>query len=144
MVQIGDGALISGIARWVKAHSPETRIIGVCASGAPAMKQSIDAGRPIKGGPPTTIAGGLAISAPIAASLERVRALVDEVVLVDDNDIRAAMELIADTLGVLVEPSGAAGIAAVRRHNMPGERIAVVLTGGWQRPDWIKAVTLYD
>ena len=142
VVQIGDGALISGIARWLKAHSPETRIIGVCASGAPAMKQSIDAGRPIKGGPPTTIAGGLAISAPIAASLERVRALVDEVVLVDDNDIRAAMELIADTLGVLVEPSGAAGVAAVRRHNVSGERIAVVLTGGWQRPDWARTAGL--
>ena len=51
---------------------------GVCASGAPAMKLSLDAGRPIRSDPTTTIAGGLAISAPIAASFERVRALVDE------------------------------------------------------------------
>jgi threonine dehydratase len=140
VVQVGDGALISGIARWVKAHSPDTRIVGVCASGAPAMKLSIDAGRPIRGDPPTTIAGGLAISTPIAASFARVRALVDEIVLVEDDEIRAAMALIADTIGVLVEPSGAAGVAAVRRHTVPGERVAVVLTGAWQRPEWAKTV----
>jgi threonine dehydratase len=99
------------------------------------MKLSIDADRPIRSDPPTTIAGGLAIRETSAASFERVRALVDEVVLVTDDDIRAAMALIADTIGVLVEPSGAAGVAAVRRHSVPGERIAVVLTGSWQRPD---------
>ena len=136
VVQVGDGALISGIARWLKAQSPNTHVVGVCASGAPAMKLSIDAGRPIRSDPPTTIAGGLAISEPIAASFERVRALVDDVVLVDDDDIRAAMALIADTIGVLVEPSGAAGVAAVQRHSLPGERIAVVLTGAAERPDW--------
>jgi threonine dehydratase len=140
VVQVGDGALISGIARWLQAQSPDTRIVGVCASGAPAMKLSIDADRPIRSDPPTTIAGGLAIREPIAASFERVRALVDEVVLVDDDDIRAAMTLIADSIGVLVEPSGAAGVAALRRHSVPGERIAVVLTGAWQRPDWTATV----
>ena len=46
------------------------------------------------------------------------------------------MALIADTLGVLVEPSGAAGVAAVQRHSVPGERIAVLLTGAAERPDW--------
>jgi threonine dehydratase len=136
VVQIGDGALISGIARWLKAQSPNTHVVGVCASGAPAMKLSIDAGRPVRSDPPTTIAGGLAISEPIAASFERLRALVDDVVLVDDDDIRAAMTLIADTVGVLVEPSGAAGVAAVQRHSLPGERIAVLLTGASDRPDW--------
>jgi threonine dehydratase len=136
VVQVGDGALISGIARWLKAHSPKTYVVGVCASGAPAMKLSIDAGRPIRSDPPRTIAGGLAITEPVAASFERLRALVDDVLLVDDHDIRAAMALIADTIGVLVEPSGAAGVAAVQRHSVPGERIAVVLTGASERPDW--------
>jgi threonine dehydratase len=135
VVQVGDGALISGIARWVKSQSPETRVVGVCASGAPAMRQSIDAGRPVRSDA-KTIAGGLAISEPITASLERVKALVDDVVLVDDDEIRTAMLLIADTIGVLVEPSGAAGVAAVQTHTIPGERIAVVLTGAWDRSDW--------
>lgn len=140
VVQVGDGALISGIACWLKAQSPATHVIGVCAGGAPAMKLSIDAGHPIRSDPPRTIAGGLAISEPIAASFERVRALVDDVVLVDDDDIRAAMGLIADTIGVLVEPSGAAGVAAVQRHAVPGERIALLLTGASERPDWTAAL----
>jgi threonine dehydratase len=140
VVQVGDGALIGGVARWLKAQSPDTHIVGVCASGAPAMKLSFDAGRPVRSDPPTTIAGGLAIREPIAASFERLRALVDEIVLVDD-DIRAAMALIADTIGVLVEPSGAAGVAAVQRHPVPGERIAVLLTGASERPDWTATLT---
>ena len=134
VVQVGDGALIGGVARWLKAQSPDTHIVGVCASGAPAMKLSFDAGRPVRSDPPTTIAGGLAIREPIAASFERLRALVDD-------DIRAAMALIADTIGVLVEPSGAAGVAAVQRHPVPGERIAVLLTGASERPDWTATLT---
>jgi threonine dehydratase len=135
VVQVGDGALITGIARWVKAHSPDTRVVGVCASGAPAMKLSVDAGRPVHS-EANTIAGGLAITDPIPASLERLRVLVDDVVLVDDDELRAAMMLIADTIGVLVEPSGAAGVAAVRRGAVTGERIAVLLTGAFDRRDW--------
>jgi threonine dehydratase len=106
VVQVGDGALISGIARWVKEHSPETRVAGVCASGARAMRLSIDGGRPIRTEAPRTIAGGLAISEPVVASFDRVLALVGELVLVDDDDIRAAMVVIADTLGGLVEALG--------------------------------------
>jgi threonine dehydratase len=60
-----------------------------------------------------------------------VRALVDDIVLVDDDDLRAAMELVAETVGVLVEPARAAGVAALTRHgaNLPGQRVAVLLTG---------------
>jgi threonine dehydratase len=52
-------------------------------------------------------------------------------VLVDDEDLRTAMDLVAETLGVLVEPAGAAGVAALSRHGaeIPGERVAVLLTG---------------
>ena len=60
-----------------------------------------------------------------------MRALVDEIVLVDDADLRSAMDLVADAMGVLVEPAGAAGIAALIRHRqqLEGNRIAVLLTG---------------
>jgi threonine dehydratase len=52
-------------------------------------------------------------------------------VLVDDDDLLAAIDLVAETLGVLVEPAGAAGVAALSRHDaeIPGERVAVLLTG---------------
>jgi threonine dehydratase len=131
IVQVGDGALISGVARWLKARRPETRVVGVCASGAPAMAKSFEAGRPlsIEGG--GTIAAALAITDPVPESFARVAALVDEIVLVDDDDLRAAIRLVAENLGVLVEPAGAAGVAALHRYadQLAGDRVGVLLTG---------------
>jgi threonine dehydratase len=131
IVQLGDGALITGIACRLKSVAPGTRVIGVCASGAPAMAESFRAGRPVSLSGGGTIATAIAITEPIPASLARVRALVDDVVLVDDDDLRAAQRLVADALGVLVEPAGAAGIAALSRYGekLPGRRVAVILTG---------------
>jgi threonine dehydratase len=131
VIQLGDGALITGIARWLKARIPQVKIVGVCPTGAPAMAQSFAAGRPISVTGEGTIAGAIAITDPVPESLERVVELVDEVVLVDDDDIRAAMALIADSIGVLVEPAGAAGVASLARHpeKVQGNRVAVLLTG---------------
>lgn len=131
VVQLGDGALITGVACGLKSVSPQTRVIGVCASGSPAMERSFRAGRPLADPGTGTIATAIAIEEPVPASFARVQALVDDVVLVDDDDLRAAMALIAESLGVLVEPAGAAGVAALRRYGaeLPGERVAVVLTG---------------
>ena len=125
------GALISGVARWLKSRSPQTRVIGVCASGAPAMAQSFAARHPISDAGTGTIAGAIAITDPVPESLARVIELVDEVVLVDDDDIRAAMTLIAESMGVLVEPAGAAGVAALSRYpeKLAGDPVAVLLTG---------------
>jgi threonine dehydratase len=131
VIQLGDGALISGVARWLKSRTPRSQVVGVCASGAPAMAQSFASRRPIPITPTGTIAGALAITDPVPESLERVLALVDEVLLVDDDDLRAAMALIADSTGILVEPAGAAGVAALSRHpgRVTGDRLAVLLTG---------------
>jgi threonine dehydratase len=131
VVQVGDGALIAGVACWLKSVAPQTRIVGVCASGAPAMARSFTAGRavPVKG--EGTIATALAITEPVPESVARVRALVDDIVLADDNDLRRAMALISESVGVLVEPAGAAGVAALLRHDreLEGRRVAVILTG---------------
>jgi threonine dehydratase len=131
IVQVGDGALISGVARWLKATEPPPRVVGVCASGAPAMADSFAAGRPMSVAGDGTIATALAITEPVPDSLARIAALVDDIVLVDDDDLRRAMELVAGTLGVLVEPAGAAGVAALARHaeTIPGDSVAVLLTG---------------
>jgi threonine dehydratase len=131
IVQVGDGALISGIACWLKHVRPQTRVVGVCASGAPAMARSFAAGHVVSTTGTDTIATAIAISEPIPESLARVLALVDEIVLVDDEDLRSAQELILETLGIAVEPAGAAGAAALARH---GERLlsgrtAILLTG---------------
>jgi threonine dehydratase len=131
IVQLGDGALIAGVACWLKSVAPPTRVVGVCARGAPAMARSFEAGRPIAVDGAGTIATAIAISEPIPESLARVRALVDEVVLVDDGHLRTAQHLIADALGLLVEPAGAAGVAALLEHgaSLTGQRVAVILTG---------------
>lgn len=131
VVQVGDGALISGVACWLKSATPETRIVGVCASGAPAMARSLAAGGAVTVEGDGTIATALAITEPVPESVVRVAALVDEIVLVDDDDLLGAMSLIGDCLGVLVEPAGAAGVAALLRHGdkFVGRRVAVILTG---------------
>jgi threonine dehydratase len=130
IVQLGDGALIAGVACWLKSVAPKVRIVGVCASGAPAMAKSIAAGQVIRTEDTNTIATALAITEPIAESLARVVALVDEVILVDDDDLRTAVDLVAESVGVLVEPAGAAGVAALLSHEeLGGQRVVVLLTG---------------
>jgi threonine dehydratase len=129
VLPVGDGALITGVATWVKEHSQQTKIIGVCATGSPAMAQSWRAGKAISTGDTTTIADGIAVSAPIARSVERMRALVDDMVLVDDAQLLDAMRLSASTLGLVLEPAGAAGLAAIQAHSLPGDVLATVLTG---------------
>jgi threonine dehydratase len=131
VVQLGDGALVSGVACWLKSVSRQTRVIGVCASGAPAMARSFAARRPIADPGTGTIATAIAIEEPVQESFARVTELVDDVVLVDDDELRAAMTAIAEALGVLVEPAGAAGVAALRRYaaEIPGESVGVILTG---------------
>jgi len=140
VLPVGDGALISGIGTWVKGHSPQTKIIGVCATGSPAMMESWHTGKAVAGGRPNTIADGIAVRAPIAGSVERMRAVVDEMVLVDDTQMIEAMRLAASTLGILLEPAGASGLAAIRAHDIPGNRVATVLTGGNVHPDLLARI----
>jgi threonine dehydratase len=134
VVPVGDGALITGIARWVKHHAPDTRIVGVAASGAPALKLSLEAGEPVATEHVDTIADVLAVRVPVAESVERMKELVDEMVLVDDGDLLDAMRLTAETVGVLPEPGGAAAVAAIARRGVGGTRCAAVITGAGARP----------
>lgn len=140
VVPVGDGALITGIACWIKHHSPATRVIGVCASGAPCMALSWRAKAPVATERSETIAEGLEVRIPVPESVPRLVALVDDMVLVDDSDLLDAMALSARTLGLLLEPSGAAGVAAIRRHAPAGERLATVLTGSNLRPEHLRAL----
>ena len=133
VIPVGDGALITGVALWLREHSPKTRIVGVCAQGAPAMADSWKAGKVVTVGP-HTIADGLAVGTPIARSLTRIQSLVDDFVLVDDDAMRRAAQSAAGALGLLLEPSGASGLAAIAAGGIPGERIATILTGSNVHP----------
>lgn len=72
---------------------------------------------------------------PVAASVERIISLVDDIVLVSDAQMLDAMRLAASTLGLLLEPAGAAGLAAIRAHKIAGDQIATILTGSNIHPD---------
>jgi threonine dehydratase len=134
VVPVGSGALITGVARWIKESAPGTRVVGVCPQGAPAMANSFRAGRPVRG-TVHTIAEGIATATPAPDIVRRMRALVDDVVLVSDAEILAATTLVARTLGLLIEPSGAAGLAAIAGRELPGQRFATVLTGAGPKPE---------
>ena len=143
VLPVGDGALITGIARWMKDRAPKTRIIGVCASGAPSMALSWRAGKPISTERSDTIAEGIEVRVPVPESVVRLVALVDDMVLVHDSDLLDAMQLSVQTLGLLLEPSGAAGLAAIRVHNLAGDRLATVLTGSNLRPEHLHGLSTH-
>jgi len=131
VLQLGDGALAGGIGSWFRAALPEARIIGVVAAGAPAMMQSLAARRVVETDRADTIADGMAIYRPIASAVAQLQECLDEVLSVDDDAILEAARLLLCKTGLLVEPSGAAGLAAIATHRdrFAGRRVATVLTG---------------
>jgi threonine dehydratase len=138
VLPVGGGSLITGVARWIKDRSPSTRIVGVCASGARCMALSWRARKPVSTDRSDTIAEGIQVRVPVPESVTRLVALVDDMVLVDDDALLDAMELSARTLGLLLEPSAAAGLAAIRVHDLPGARLATVLTGSNLRSEHLR------
>jgi threonine dehydratase len=131
LVPLGDGALLSGISCWVKAHSPETQMIGVCAAGSPAMERSWRRGEAVTA-PCSTIADGIAVQTPFAEAVARLKSWVDDILLVEDEALLEAMRLAHRELGLVLEPSGAASLAALLAHGgrFQGKLVGAVLTGG--------------
>jgi threonine dehydratase len=145
LVPLGNGALLAGMGCWLRAHRPATRVVGVCAAGAPAMAASLEAGRPVTTPAAATIADGIAVRVPVPEALADLRGVVDEVLLVDDDAIVAAMRLVLAELGIVVEPAGAVGVAAALAHGarFAGALVATPLCGGnltaEQRERWLLA-----
>ena len=151
VIPLGDGALMNGMAAWIKYRSPHTRVIGVCPEATPAMLHAWREARGMQAVPEVpqpssargrnslpgmdtkqpahTIADGIETHVVVRKSLEMMKDLVDDIVLVNDDELIDAMRLSLSTLGLILEPSGAAGLAAIRRHELPGERLATILTG---------------
>ncbi|ADD43179.1 threonine ammonia-lyase [Stackebrandtia nassauensis] len=140
VVPVGDGALINGIGTWFKAKRPNVRVIGVNAKGAASMRESLRAGRAVSVPEVDTFADGISIQTPFDVAVRRAREVVDEILLVDDEQIGAAMTLAARTLGVLLEPAAAAGLAAIAAGDVAQRRVATVLTGANPRPEQVRAL----
>jgi threonine dehydratase len=132
LVALGNGAMLTGIGRWVKAHAPATQVIGVAAAGAPAMVESWKAGEIVTHDTIDTIADGIGVRLPVPEAVADMRGTVDDAVLVREPSIVAAMRLVHAHLGVVIEPSGAVGIAAILedRARFADQLVATILCGG--------------
>jgi threonine dehydratase len=132
VVQIGGGGLISGVATALKEMRPQARVIGVEPEGAPAMARAAAAGRVVRLDGVDTIADGLKPLEVGPTTLEHVRARVDALVQVGDAEILEAAKRLLLKEKLVVEPSGAAALAALIsvRLKLPRGPVAVVLSGG--------------
>ena len=131
VVPTGGGGFISGIAVAVKALRPEVRIVGVQAEGAASMPGSLAVGRPTALTSMATIADGIAVGAPGELTVRHVAALVDEVVTVSDEALSRALLLCLERAKLVVEPAGAAAVAAIQETPAAFEPpVVAVLSGG--------------
>jgi threonine dehydratase len=131
VVGIGGGGLISGIAVAVKALRPDVRVVGVQAEGAAAFPGSLAAGHPVALGSMSTIADGIAVGCPGEVTYAHVSALVDDIRTVPEEAISRALLLLVERAKLVVEPAGAASVAAVLQETGRYEPpLVAVLSGG--------------
>ncbi len=133
VVPMGGGGLISGVAVAAKAINPHIKVIGVSATGAPALKSSFDQKRVIDTSSVRTIADGIAVRDTSPVTLEYMLGSVDEVVSVDDEEIANAILFLLEKQKLVVEGAGAVGVAALLHQKIRGienKKVGVVLSGG--------------
>jgi threonine dehydratase len=130
LIPIGGGGLISGCAVAAKHLRPDIEIIGVQTRMFPSMHALLRGEEPVCGG--RTIAEGIAVKAPGEIPQKIVRALVDDVLLVDEPHLEQAIALFANVEKTVAEGAGAAGLAALLAHpaRFAGKRVGTVLCGG--------------
>jgi threonine dehydratase len=133
VVPVGGGGLVSGIAAAAKALRPKVRIIGVEAEVLPCLLAAVEAGHPVTLEPATTVADGIAVKRAGDLTLEHVRALVDEIVTVSEEEIASAILYLLEKEKTVAEGAGAVGVAALmqrRIRGLEGRRVAAVVSGG--------------
>ena len=131
IVPIGGGGLAAGVSAAIKLSRPDVKVIGVEPSGAAAMKASIEAGHPVTLDSTQSVADGLMAVRPGDLTFAHVRRFVDDIVTVEDEQIIDAVLWLLATAGIVVEPSGAASVAAALSGAAPlnGPTVAVVSGG---------------
>ena len=132
IVQIGGGGLSSGVATAIKESNPKIKVFGVEPTGAAAMRAALDAGKVVTLPSVNTIADGLKPTRVGQLTLDHLGKYADDVVLVDDEHILAATRHLILKEKLVVEPSGAAALAAVMsgKLKLPKGPAVVILSGG--------------
>jgi len=139
---IGGGSGASSACIVYKALDPRIRIIGVQAEGAPAFYQSWKKGTIVSTGGISTAAEGLATARAYELPFKILRQRIDDIILVNDDEMRHAVMTILDTTGQVAELSGAASTAGAFKikRDLEGKRVALLLTGGNIEPEQLVAI----
>jgi threonine dehydratase len=131
VVCTGGGGLLAGIAVAVKGLRPDVRVVGVQAEDAAAYPASLAAGKPVPLEAMVTMADGIAVGCPGSLPFEIVTELVDHIYTVSEESLSRALLLCLERAKLVVEPAGAAGVAAVLDEPAAFEPpVVVVLSGG--------------
>ncbi|QWF76854.1 threonine ammonia-lyase [Amycolatopsis sp. CA-230715] len=132
LIALGGGAMAIGIGHVLGTTAPDTEVICVQPSGAPAMTRSWHERRVVTTESADTIADGVAGRFPIPEALDDLIAVADDAVLVSESSIIEGMRLLLEHTGLVVEPSAALGVAAVLedRERFAGRHVVTVLCGG--------------
>lgn len=132
VVPVGGGGLISGVALAVKSLRPQCQVFGVQAAGAASMANAVHDGKWEALGSARTFADGIAVKTPGDITYRMVRAYVDDVVTVTDDEIAAAILALMERQKLVAEGAGATSVAAVMFGKLPlqGKRVACVVSGG--------------
>jgi threonine dehydratase len=126
---VGGGGLCSGTAIAVHGVAPQVRVIGAEPSGADDAARSLAAGAVVPQDAPRTIADGLRTSLS-ARTFAILSSHLESIVTVDDDATIAAMRAVWERLKLVVEPSAAVAVAAVRAMELDGARVGIILSGG--------------
>jgi threonine dehydratase len=131
-VPVGGGGLLAGTAVAAKAHNSQIRVFGVEPELASDWYQSLKAGKRVAVPPPLTIADGLRTPIPGEVTFPIVQQLVEEVLLVSEDEIKAAVRFLLSRLKLLTEPSGAVPAAALLHKKVPSgiRKAGIILSGG--------------
>src|ERR671910_704257 len=146
LVPVSGGGLIGGISAAIKLARPEVRVIGVEPELAADAKGSLESGRLVEfpaDQVARTVADGLRVQRLGEAPFEHIRAFVDEIVAVTEEEILEAMRRLAIRVKLVAEPSGAVTFAAYlfHREELPTSRLTVaVISGGNAEPDLLAEV----
>ncbi len=140
LLPIGNGALINGVGYYLKSINSSTRIVGVQAVGAPAMVNSWRKGKIIFGENVNTIADGIAVRIPIKESVDLLSKTMDKSILVTEKNIKKAIKLLYEHIGIVIEPAAAVGIAAIIENIelFQNKNVLSVLCGGNIESDVLK------
>ncbi|MGW4827596.1 pyridoxal-phosphate dependent enzyme [Amycolatopsis japonica] len=136
VVPVGGGGLIAGSSTAAKAVRPGIRVVGVEPAAGDDTKRSLEAGERVSIPVPRTIADGQAASVPGELTFSINRRLVDDIALVTDEQVLDAMRFAFERLKLVIEPSGATGLAALLSGRIPASgRVGVIISGGNVSPE---------